>query len=36
VEVENAVKQVRTGGLAGHGANGHTRARKEYFEIKDD
>ncbi|QXC63089.1 hypothetical protein KSP35_10065 [Aquihabitans sp. G128] len=33
-ELEDAVKKVRTGGLVGHGANGHTRARKEYLQIK--
>jgi hypothetical protein len=34
-ELEEAVKKVRTGGLVGHGANGHTRARKEFLELKD-
>ncbi len=33
-DLEDAVKKVRTGGLLGHGANGHARARKEYLEIK--
>ncbi len=33
-ELEDTVKKVRTGGLMGHGANGHTRARKEYLELK--
>jgi hypothetical protein len=33
-DLEDAVKKVRTGGLLGHGANGHTRALKEYLEIK--
>jgi molecular chaperone GrpE (heat shock protein) len=34
-ELEDAVKKARTGGVVGHGANGHTRARKEYLEIKN-
>ncbi|MCU1497468.1 MAG: hypothetical protein JWM47_1421 [Acidimicrobiales bacterium] len=33
-ELEDTVKKVRTGGLVGHGANGHTRARNEYLELK--
>jgi hypothetical protein len=33
-DLEDTVKKVRTGGLLGHGANGHTRARKEYLAIK--
>jgi len=33
-QLEDTVKKVRTGGMLGHGANGHTRARKEYLEIK--
>jgi hypothetical protein len=34
-DLEDAVKKVRTGGVLGHGANGHTRALKEYREIKN-
>ncbi len=34
-ELEDEVKKVRTGGLMGHGANGHTRARREYLALKD-
>jgi phosphohistidine phosphatase SixA len=34
-KLEDQVKEVRTGGLLGHGANGHKRARKEYLELKD-
>ncbi|MCU1354025.1 MAG: hypothetical protein JWM05_3234 [Acidimicrobiales bacterium] len=34
-ELEDAVKKARTGGVLGHGANGHTRARKEYLELKN-
>jgi phosphohistidine phosphatase SixA len=34
-DLEDAVKKVRTGGLVGHGANGHTRALKDYLELKD-
>ena len=33
-KLEDAVKKARTGGLLGHGANGHTRARKEYLDLK--
>ena len=33
-KLEDQVKEVRTGGLMGHGANGHKRARKEYLEFK--
>ncbi|MCU1452741.1 MAG: hypothetical protein JWN46_887 [Acidimicrobiales bacterium] len=33
-KLEDEVKKARTGGLLGHGANGHTRARKEYLEAK--
>jgi len=33
-DLEDVVKQVRTGGLLRHGVNGHTRARKEYVELK--
>ena len=33
-KLEDSVKDVRTGGLLGHGANGHRRARKDYMELK--
>ena len=33
-KLEDQVKEVRTGGLMGHGANGHKRARKEYLDLK--
>jgi hypothetical protein len=33
-KLEDQVKEVRTGGLMGHGANGHKRARKDYLEMK--
>ena len=33
-ELEEQVKEVRTGGVLGHGAKGHRRARDEYLEIK--
>ena len=33
-KLEDAVRKARTGGLLGHGANGHTRARKEYLDLK--
>lgn len=33
-DLEDAVKKARTGGVLGHGANGHARARKEYLELK--
>jgi hypothetical protein len=33
-KLEDQVKEVRTGGLMGHGANGHKRARNEYLELK--
>ena len=33
-KLEDAVKEVRTGGVLGHGANGHKRARKDYLELK--
>jgi hypothetical protein len=29
-DLEDKVKEVRTGGLLRHGANGYTRARKDY------
>lgn len=35
-ELEDVVKKVRTGGVLGHGANGHARARKEYLELAED
>lgn len=35
-ELEDVVKKVRTGGVLGHGANGHARARKEYLEFGED
>ena len=34
-ELEKQVKEVRTGGLLGHGAKGHRRAREEYLALKD-
>ena len=34
-DLEDAVKKVRTGGMLGHGANGHTRARKDYLALKN-
>lgn len=34
-ELGDAVKEARTGGLIGSGANGHTRALKEYLQIKN-
>ncbi len=33
-KLEEAVNEVRTGGLMGHGANGHKRARDEYLKLK--
>jgi hypothetical protein len=33
-KLEDQVKEVRTGGPMGHGANGHKRARKDYLELK--
>lgn len=33
-KLQDAVKKARTGGVLGHGANGHARARKEYLELK--
>ena len=35
-ELEDVVKKVRTGGVLGHGANGHARARKKYLELAED
>lgn len=34
-KLEDAVKEVRTGGLLGHGAKGHARAREDYLELKE-
>ncbi len=33
-KLEEAVNEVRTGGLMGHGSNGHKRARDEYLKLK--
>jgi hypothetical protein len=33
-DLEDKVHEVRTGGALRHGANGHTRARKDYEEAK--
>jgi hypothetical protein len=33
-ELEDTVKEARTGGLVGSGAKGHTKARKEYEQLK--
>ena len=33
--LEDAVKEVRDGGLVGSGANGHRRALEEYRKLKD-
>lgn len=33
-QLEDTVKKVRTGNMMGHGANGHSRARNEYLELK--
>jgi hypothetical protein len=33
-DLEDVVKEVRTGGLVGSGANGHKRARDDYLELK--
>ena len=33
-DLEEAVKEVRDGGVVGSGAHGHKRARKEYLELK--
>lgn len=33
-DLEDAVKDVRDGGVIGSGANGHRRALKHYLEIK--
>ncbi len=34
-KLEGAVKDVRTGGLLGHGANGHKRALDDYRKLKE-
>lgn len=34
-ELQDTVKEVRTGGLIGSGSKGHSRARKEYLELKN-
>jgi hypothetical protein len=34
-DLEKAVKEARDGGVVGSGANGHRRALKEYFELKE-
>ena len=33
-ELEDVVKEIRTGGVVGSGANGHKRALKKYRELK--
>jgi Skp family chaperone for outer membrane proteins len=33
-ELEDTVKEARTGGLIGGGAKGHTKAREEYAKLK--
>lgn len=33
-ELEETVKEVRTGGLIGSGAKGHHKARHEYLKLK--
>lgn len=33
-KLEDAVKDARTGGVLGSGANGHKRAREEYVRLK--
>ena len=33
-DLEDTVKQVRTGGALGGGAKGHAKARKEYLELQ--
>jgi hypothetical protein len=33
-DLEKTVKEARDGGIVGSGANGHSRALKEYQEIK--
>ena len=34
-DLEKTVKEARDGGIVGSGANGHSRALKEYLELKD-
>jgi hypothetical protein len=34
-ELEKAVKEVRTGGLVGSGAKGHSRALEDYRRLKE-
>lgn len=34
-DLQDEVKKVRTGGLMGHGANGHSRALREYRALKN-
>ncbi len=34
-DLEQAVKEVRTGGVVGSGANGHRRALDDYRRLKD-
>ena len=33
-DLEDEVKDARTGGLLGGGAKGHSKARKEYLDLK--
>jgi hypothetical protein len=35
-DLEDKVHEVRTGGVLRHGANGHTRARKDYEQAQAD
>ncbi|MFN8023297.1 MAG: hypothetical protein U0Q03_17355 [Acidimicrobiales bacterium] len=35
-DLEDTVKQVRTGGLVGGGAKGHAKARKQYLELRGE
>ena len=34
-DLEDAVKEVRTGGMVGAGANGHRRALEDYLRLKE-
>ncbi|MEA2702240.1 MAG: hypothetical protein QOD63_185 [Actinomycetota bacterium] len=34
-DLEEAVKEVRTGGVVGAGANGHRRALEDYLRLKE-
>jgi Skp family chaperone for outer membrane proteins len=34
-ELEDTVKEARTGGMVGSGAKGHSKARDEYRKLKD-